>query len=78
MPSTSENGVCISLPGAGISPAAASSWSMPVSISRSATQPLSLSRPFQAYTRSRNEVQKGSITSISSVGCSVVLARAMK
>ena len=48
MPSTSENGVFISLPGAGISPAASSSWSTPVPMSRSATQPLSLSRPFQA------------------------------
>ena len=44
----------------------------------SAAQPLSLSRPFQAYTRSRKLVQNGSITNSSSTGCTVALARAMK
>jgi hypothetical protein len=78
MPSTSEKGVCISWPGPGIRPAAASSWSMPAASSRSETQPFSLSSPFHAYTRSRNEVQNGSMTIISSIGCSVDLARAMK
>ena len=48
MPSTSENGVFISLPGVGIRPSACSSWSSPVPMNRSATQPFSLSRPFQA------------------------------
>ena len=49
MPSTSENGVFISLPSAGIRPAASQQLvEAAASMSTSATQPCSLSRPFQA------------------------------
>ena len=78
MPSTSEKGVFISCPGDGIRPAAASTWSSRVAVISSNAQPFSLSRPFQAYTRSRKDVQNGSITSISRAGCTLGLARAMK
>ena len=48
MPSTSENGVFISWPGAGIRPSAASSRSRPIASIASAAQPCSVSSAFQA------------------------------
>ncbi len=48
MPSTSENGVFISWPGAGIRPAPASNRSRPLPVIASKTQPCSVSSAFQA------------------------------
>ena len=50
----------------------------PIHIKNWLTTPWSAKMPFHAYTRSKNEVQNGSITIISKMGRVAGLARAMK
>ena len=59
MPNTMENGVFIILMGSAVSP---------IAMAMLLKTPASASSIFQAYTRRRNEVQNGNITSISNAG----------